>query len=63
VLAALPRAARGGRWPPGAATEALTPEARIGSDGVRFMLDGELLGPARRLRLRAGPALEVLLPP
>jgi diacylglycerol kinase family enzyme len=63
VLLALPRAARGGRWPAAAATEGLAREAMVEGAGFRFMLDGELLGPAHRLRLAAGPALEVLLPP
>jgi len=38
-------------------------ELTVEGDAVRFMVDGDLLPPARLLRLSTGPAVQLLAPP
>jgi diacylglycerol kinase family enzyme len=62
VVRMLPRIHRGGSWRRRAALDAVARRVTLEGEAVRFMVDGDLYGPARRLRITTGPLLEVLLP-
>ncbi len=63
VARLLPRVHRGAPWRRRAALDAVCRELVLEGEAVRYMVDGDLYGPARALRLSTGPALQVLLPP
>jgi diacylglycerol kinase family enzyme len=63
LLRSVPRIRRGDPWRRRAALDAVTRSLTIEGEGVRSMIDGDLYGPARRLRLDTGPAVQVIRAP
>lgn len=63
VVRLLPRVHRGAPWRRRAALDVVARELTVEGDAVRSMVDGDLLPPARLLRLSTGPAVQVLVPP
>ncbi|MBK9516483.1 MAG: diacylglycerol kinase [Anaeromyxobacter sp.] len=62
VARLLPRVHRGAPWRRRAALDAVCRTLQLDGEGVRYMVDGDLLGPARALRLSTGPAVQLLRP-
>jgi diacylglycerol kinase (ATP) len=58
----LPRVHRGAPWRRRAALDVVARELTVEGEAVRYLVDGDLYPPARRLRLSTGPALQVLVP-
>jgi len=59
LLRSLPRLRRGGPWRRRAAVDAVVRELVLEGDGIRATVDGDLYGPAQRVRITTGPPIEV----
>ena len=62
IALALPRIRAGRPWRRRHAQDEVARDLRLEADGLRFTLDGDLYGPARRIRVATGPGVELVIP-
>jgi hypothetical protein len=62
IALALPRIRAGRPWRRRHAQDEVARDLRLEGEGLRFTVDGDLFGPARRVRVSTGPGIELVLP-
>lgn len=62
IALSLPRIRAGWPWRRRQAQDEVARDLRLEAEGLRFTVDGDLFGPARRVRVSTGPAIEIVLP-
>lgn len=62
IALALPRIRAGRPWRRRHAQDEVARDLRLEGEGLRFTIDGDLFGPARRIRVSTGPGIELVLP-
>jgi diacylglycerol kinase family enzyme len=62
IALALPRIRAGRPWRRRHAQDEVARDLRLEGEGLRFTIDGDLFGPARRVRVSTGPGIELVLP-
>ncbi len=62
IALALPRIRAGRPWRRRHAQDEVARDLRLEADGLRFTVDGDLYGPARRVRVSTGPGVELVIP-